>query len=70
MNRNKGILTFQGHPEMTYEISKSLVDHDSGSYKAGVNPHADIQLSGIEASHDGSEAWDRIMAHVTTNCKP
>lgn len=52
-------MTFQGHPEMTYEISKTLSEGDTGAYKpTAVNTGL---VHDIATPHDGSEIWKVIM---------
>ncbi|KAK6071531.1 glutamine amidotransferase class-i family protein [Seiridium cupressi] len=57
ISQSSKIITFQGHPELTAQISQALVDADDGSYHATA-----VDLSpGIAAAHDGDMVWTRIM---------
>ncbi|KAK6085042.1 glutamine amidotransferase class-i family protein [Seiridium cupressi] len=49
ISQSSKVITFQGHPELTAQISQALVDADDGSYHAIA-----VDLSpGIAAAHDG-----------------
>lgn len=52
-------MTFQGHPEMTYEISKTLSEGDTGAYKPTA-ANSEV-VRDISTPHDGSEIWKIIM---------
>lgn len=59
------ILTFQGHPEMTYEISAALSASDNGTYKPSDKTATAAQdshlLHDISTPHDGGRIWKFIM---------
>lgn len=60
MSESDRILTFQGHPEMTCEISKTLSEGDTGAYKPTA---ANSELvEDISTPHDGSEIWKVILS--------
>ncbi|KAI7781506.1 hypothetical protein LA080_014682 [Diaporthe eres] len=57
------ILTFQGHPELTYDISRTLIE-TRGAYRP--RDTAELSSSGvvvrdISTPHDGREAWSHIL---------
>lgn len=58
------ILTFQGHPELTYEISRTLIEGSRGAYKP--RDTAELSSNGvvvrdISTPHHGREAWTHIL---------
>lgn len=58
------ILTFQGHPELTSEISFSLSGKDDGTYTSTTTAGANgknIVLEDARAPHDGQLVWKYIM---------
>lgn len=59
------VLTFQGHPELTAEISQALSQRNKvdGTYQKTVQSAAveDSALRDVSAPHDGKEAWAVIM---------
>lgn len=55
------VLSFQGHPEMTYEISQGLIDSDTGLYTNRRNVDLNIALQDIASSHDGSRVFEKMM---------
>lgn len=61
---SRKILTFQGHPEMTNEISRLLVEGDDGTYKQRRDiqslPDGALMLD-VSTLHDGSKAWKDIL---------
>ncbi|ORY03563.1 class I glutamine amidotransferase-like protein [Clohesyomyces aquaticus] len=60
VNATNTILTLQGHPEMSAELSKLLLG-DTPQYK-GVHAAAKEALEfKINSSHDGSAIWKRII---------
>ncbi|KAJ4417871.1 hypothetical protein N0V82_005928 [Gnomoniopsis sp. IMI 355080] len=67
------IMTFQGHPEMTYEISKALSEGDNGTYKPSEKSEAassrDELLHDISTPHDGGRVWEVIMDWATRDGK-
>ena len=62
ISRSRHILTLQGHPEMTADIVRGLLETDTGFYKEKPAPNSNITMKGIEAPHDGSLVWNVIMA--------
>ncbi|KAK9413752.1 putative Class I glutamine amidotransferase-like protein [Seiridium unicorne] len=60
ISQSSNIITFQGHPELTAQISQALLDADDGSYQATA---ADLS-PGVAAAHDGDMVWERIMEWV------
>jgi GMP synthase-like glutamine amidotransferase len=61
---SRKILTFQGHPEMTNEISRLLVEGDDGTYKQRKDiqslPDGALMLD-VSTLHDGIKAWKDIL---------
>lgn len=55
------ILTFQGHPEMTFDISQGLMKGDDGTYKPAPASASDVILHDISSPHEGRELWRSIM---------
>ncbi|KUI63304.1 hypothetical protein VM1G_11049 [Cytospora mali] len=62
LSSSKTILTSQGHPEMTNEISELLTKGNDGTYTRQGDIHSkSVVMHDISAQHDGSEAWKHIM---------
>ncbi|VUC30789.1 unnamed protein product [Clonostachys rosea] len=59
LSESGNIITFQGHPELTAEIARNLLDSDDGSYVDNST------VSSTTAPHDGLYIWDRLMKFVT-----
>ncbi|CAH0053968.1 unnamed protein product [Clonostachys solani] len=58
LSESGNIMTFQGHPELTSEISRNLLDSDDGSYVDNST------ISSITTPHDGLYIWGRLMKFV------
>lgn len=69
ISESERILTFQGHPEMTYDISKALSEGDNGTYKPSERKatagNGDELLHDISTPHDGGQIWNVIMNWAT-----
>lgn len=69
MSKSGRILTFQGHPEMTAEISRLLSGKDDGTYtKSSKSTPTEAARDGnkifiddVETPHDGESIWGEIM---------
>lgn len=58
------IMTFQGHPELTSEISHMLSGRDDGTYKPTKSAEASdegIVIEDAGSPHDGELIWKYIM---------
>ncbi|KAJ0116655.1 hypothetical protein J7T55_009805 [Diaporthe amygdali] len=58
------ILTFQGQPELTCEISKTLIEKAGGTYERRDRSKLSrdgVVLDDISTPHDGSEVWGEIL---------
>jgi hypothetical protein len=64
ISESKNIMTFQGHPEMTYHIAQGLKDTDDGSYRVEADKEGSKPLKGIEAAHNGVKVWRDIVSWV------
>lgn len=57
-------LTFQGHPELTYEISRTMIETTRGPYKRRDVPeltsNGDL-VRDISTPHDGREVWSQVL---------
>lgn len=64
ISRYGRIMTFQGHPELTSEISHMLSGRDDGTYKptkSAKTNDEDIVIEDAGAPHDGELIWKYIM---------
>lgn len=64
LSSSRRILTSQGHPEMTSDISKLLAEGDDGTYKQPKDTRTmpdGVLVHDISTNHDGSETWIHIM---------
>lgn len=58
------ILTFQGHPELTYEMSRTLIEGTRGKYQRRDTAdlsNKEVVLRDISAAHDGREVWAHVL---------
>ncbi|KAF0319187.1 hypothetical protein K4K61_005081 [Colletotrichum sp. SAR11_59] len=64
----KGIITFQGHPDLSREIVRTLIDTDDGLYKPSQTTHRSPcgKLFSSDTADDGDEVWYKIMDFVST----
>ncbi|CAI6301693.1 unnamed protein product [Periconia digitata] len=60
VNAANTILTFQGHPEMSAELSKLLLE-DTPKYKGQSEEEIEVLDSKINRPHDGIAVWARII---------
>lgn len=60
VNATNTILTFQGHPEMSAELSKLLLGH-TPQYMGADAAEKDALETKINNKHDGSAIWKRII---------
>ncbi|KAI8244571.1 Glutamine amidotransferase-like protein chyE [Colletotrichum sp. SAR 10_96] len=66
-SREKGIITFQGHPDLSREIVRTLIDTDDGLYKPSetLNRSPCGKLFSSDTADDGDEVWYNIMDFVS-----
>lgn len=66
-SKEKGIITFQGHPDLSREIVRTLIDTDDGLYKPSEKTHRSPcgKLFSSDTADDGDEVWYKIMAFVS-----
>jgi len=58
------ILTFQGHPEMSVELARALIESES-VYTKGLSEMEKRKLrDGAEGVHDGVAVWRRVLEWV------
>jgi GMP synthase-like glutamine amidotransferase len=55
------ILSLQGHPELSGEISQDLVDADDGFYLQARVENPDVVLKDKFAPHDGAYVWGKVL---------
>lgn len=60
LSESGNVMTLQGHPELSSEISQNLLDSDDGSYVGNST------ISSITTPHDGLYIWGRLMKFVTS----
>ncbi|KAK2766583.1 glutamine amidotransferase class-i family protein [Colletotrichum kahawae] len=67
-SKEKGIITFQGHPDLSREIFQTLIDTDDGLYKpTDTTDHSPCgKLFSSDTADDGDEVWYKIMDFVST----
>jgi len=64
LSENARILTFQGHPEMSVELAKRLMESES-LYTKGLSVEELEDLrEGTSGMHDGLSVWRRILEWV------
>ncbi|KAI8157424.1 hypothetical protein K4K49_006754 [Colletotrichum sp. SAR 10_70] len=66
-SKEKGIITFQGHPDLSREIIRTLIDTDDGLYKPSetLNRSPCGRLFSSDTADDGDEVWYKIMDFVS-----
>ena len=60
VNASNTVLTLQGHPEMSAELSKLLL-RDTPEYMGGDAVEKEALESRINSPHDGFAIWKRIV---------
>jgi glucosinolate gamma-glutamyl hydrolase len=64
LSENGRILTFQGHPEMSVELARALMESES-LYTRGLSEMEKRKLvDGAEGVHDGVAVWRRVLEWV------
>ncbi|KAH8777070.1 class I glutamine amidotransferase-like protein [Hyaloscypha sp. PMI_1271] len=58
------ILTFQGHPEMSVELARALIESESVYTKGLSEMEKRKLLDGAEGMHDGVAVWRRVLEWV------
>ncbi|ORY61663.1 class I glutamine amidotransferase-like protein [Pseudomassariella vexata] len=69
ITKSRKIMSFQGHPELSYQIAKAMMETDDGSYQPPANvPKSDtaLKIQDISASQDGKKVWVNIMKWATS----
>ncbi|KAE9373262.1 class I glutamine amidotransferase-like protein [Stipitochalara longipes BDJ] len=64
LSANGRILTFQGHPEMSFELTKRLMQSESLYTKGLSVEELAILKEGASGVHDGLGVWRRILEWV------
>lgn len=58
------ILTFQGHPEMSEELARALMEANSMSTEGLTEEERMGLVDGTKVGHDGVEIWRRVLEWV------
>jgi glucosinolate gamma-glutamyl hydrolase len=64
LSENNAILTFQGHPEMSPELAKLLMESESMYTKDLSKEEVRKLVQGAEGEHDGMKVWERVLKWV------
>jgi GMP synthase-like glutamine amidotransferase len=64
LNESGRILTFQGHPEMSVELSKRLMESESLYTKGLSEEELETLREGAVGVHDGLAIWRRVLEWV------
>lgn len=63
LSESNRILTFQGHPEMTADIARGILDHRDPLYLADPSPEGIARLQkDLEKMEDGKRAFATVMS--------
>jgi glucosinolate gamma-glutamyl hydrolase len=67
LSENRRILTFQGHPEMSAELARALMESESLYTKGLSKVEKRMLVEGVSAEHDGIAVWRQVLEWVGEN---